>query len=38
MNNQTIAEIGTFAKTERRIQAVKNLETVGLFGDAQNGS
>jgi hypothetical protein len=38
MENQTLAEIGTFAKTERRIQAVKNLENVELFGDAQSGS
>jgi hypothetical protein len=38
MNAQPIVEIGTFAKTERRIQAVKNLENVGLFGDAKNGS
>jgi hypothetical protein len=38
MKAQTPAEIGTFAKTERRIQAVKNLENVELFGDGQNGS
>jgi hypothetical protein len=38
MNNQTVAEIGTFARTERRIQAVKNLENAELFGDAKNGS